>query len=41
VSALSIICAYIISQFIIKPFPRISIFATITLFIVMVLVIRP
>ena len=41
VSALSIICAYIVSQYVIKPFPRISIFATITLFIVMVLVIRP
>jgi len=41
VSALSIICAYIVSQFFIKPFPRLSIFATITLFIVMVLVIHP
>jgi len=41
VSALSILCAYIVSQFFIKPFPRISIFATITIFIVMVLVIRP
>lgn len=41
VSALSIICAYIVSQFFIKPFPGISILATITMFIAMVLLIRP
>jgi glucans biosynthesis protein C len=41
VSALSIICAYIVSQFFIKPFPRISILATIIMFIAMVLLIRP
>jgi hypothetical protein len=41
VSVLSISCAYIVSQFLIKPFPRISILATIITFSVMVLVIRP
>jgi hypothetical protein len=41
VSTLSIICAYLSSQYFIRPFPLISIFATVTLFIVMVLVIRP
>jgi hypothetical protein len=40
VSTLSIICAYISSQYLIRPYPRIAIFATITIFIVMVLVIR-
>ena len=41
VSALSIICAYTISRFFIKPFPRISIFATITVLIAMMMVIHP
>ena len=41
VSVLSIVCAYIVSQFCIKPFPRISIITTITIFMVMVLVIHP
>jgi hypothetical protein len=41
VSVLSITCAYTVSQFCIQPFPRISIFATITLFVGMILVIKP
>ena len=41
VSGLSILCAYTLSQFCIKPFPRVSALATITLFIAMVLVIHP
>lgn len=41
VSALSIICAYSVSRFCIKPYPRISMIATITIFIGMLLVIHP
>jgi len=41
VSILSMSCAYVASQWLVRPFPRISIFATITLFIVMVLLIHP
>jgi hypothetical protein len=41
VSALSIICAYAVSQYFIKPFPRLSIMASVTILIAMVLLIRP
>jgi hypothetical protein len=41
VSALSIFGAYALSQYVIRPYPRISIFATIAIFIVMLLVIHP
>ena len=41
VSVLGISCSYAVSQFLIKPFPRTSVFVTITLFIVMALVIHP
>ena len=41
VSALSMVCAYVISQYLIRPYPRVAIFTTITLFILMLLVIRP
>ena len=41
VSALSIACAYIVSQFLIKPYARISIGAVIMLFIIMAVIIRP
>jgi hypothetical protein len=41
VSALSILCSYIVCQFLIKPFPRIAIAGVIGLFIIMALVILP
>ncbi len=41
VSALSIICAYAVSQYFIKPFPRLSIMTSVTILIAMVLLIRP
>ncbi len=41
VSALSILAAYIVSQFLIRPFPRISVAVAISLFITMALVIQP
>jgi len=41
VSGLSILCAYSVSRFCIKPFPRLSALATIALFIMMVLMIHP
>jgi hypothetical protein len=41
VSVLSIICAYAISQFFIKAFPRLSIIVTFIMLIAMVLLIRP
>jgi len=41
VSMLSIICAYIVSEFFIKSFPRLSIIATIVMFAAMVLLIHP
>lgn len=41
VSALSIACAYIVSQFLIKPYTRISIGTVIMLFIIMIVFIRP
>ena len=41
VSVLSIMCAYIVSQFILKPFPRISVALVISLFAVMIFVIHP
>lgn len=41
VSGLSIFCAYSVSRFCIKPFPRVSALATIALFIMMALVIHP
>lgn len=41
VSALSIISAYIVSQYFIKPFPRIAILATAIMLIAMLLLIRP
>jgi len=41
VAGLSILCAYTLSRFCIKPFPRVSALATIALFIVMVLMIHP
>ena len=40
-SVLSVICAYITSQFIIKPFPRTSIMALVVMFLLMVLLVRP
>ena len=41
VSVLSIICAYLVSQLVIKDHPRISLIATGIIFIAMVLLIRP
>lgn len=41
VSVLSIVCAYTVSQFVIKNHPRISIIATVIMFIAMALLIRP
>ena len=41
VSVLSLTCSYAVSQFLLKPFPRISVAAAGSLFIIMVLVIRP
>ena len=41
VSVLSVACAYLASQFLLKPFPRIAMFAAIALLVLMVLVIRP
>ena len=41
VSVLSLVCSYAVSQFLLKPFPRISVAAAGGLFIIMALVIRP
>lgn len=41
VSVVSIICAYMVSQLVIKDHPRISIIATVIMFIAMVLLIHP
>jgi len=41
VSVLSTVCAYIVSQFFIRPFPRTTIVATVVMFLTMVLLIRP
>lgn len=41
VSALSILCSYIVCQFLIKPFPRTSVALAITMFIIMASVIHP
>lgn len=41
VSSLSILCAYTVCQFLIKPFPRISAALAIGLFMIMALVIQP
>lgn len=41
VSVLSIMCTYIVSQFLLKPFPRISVVLAISLFTGMILVIHP
>ena len=41
VSVLSIMCTYIVCQFMLKPFPRISVVLTFSLFVIMLLVIHP
>lgn len=41
VSALSILCSYIVCQFLIRPFPRTSVTLAITMFIIMASVIHP
>lgn len=41
VSGLSILCSYLFSKFIIKPWPRASVFLAVCLFIIMVLVVHP
>ena len=41
VSALSILCSYIVCQFLIKPFPRISVAVVIIMFVIMASVIHP
>lgn len=41
VSALSILCSYIVCQFLIKPFPRISVAMVIIMFVIMASVIHP
>jgi hypothetical protein len=41
VSGLSILCSYLFSQFIIKPWPRTSVSLAVCLFIIMVLVVHP
>jgi fucose 4-O-acetylase-like acetyltransferase len=41
VSALSILCSYIVCQFLIKPFPRISVVVVIIMFVIMASVIHP
>lgn len=41
VSVLSIMCTYIVCQFMLKPFPRISVVLVISLITVMILVIHP
>lgn len=40
VSVLSLVCTYIVCQFLLKPFPRITVFLVIGLFAIMVFVIR-
>ena len=41
VSALSILCAYLMSRFLIKPHPRLAVATAVALFVVMALVVHP
>jgi len=41
VTVLTIACSYLVSQFLIKPYPRITIVGAVALFVTMVVVIRP